>query len=235
VERYLAVLEERPEIDLVYGPCLYWYSWSGEPEGRRRDHVGDIGIAPGTVVGSPRLRKRFLAGKGGFRPRVSNILARRTVIDRVSSLEEPPRGIDEDQAFLAKISSNAVIYLIDECLDRHRPHQTSRAEAATSADAHVPAGTDFHGGISSNRSRPRPRSDFPAPGAAVETSQSVGGDLDRQTRLSPGALVRISPSAIPGAQLEPLAGCAPASDPQQPASACEPRRRDAAGDPGLIT
>src|SRR5262249_29683621 len=51
----VGVLEAHPEVAMIYGPSEYWYGWTGRAGDARRDHYGDLGVAPDTVVEPPGL------------------------------------------------------------------------------------------------------------------------------------------------------------------------------------
>lgn len=44
----VAILEEHPEVAMVYGRAQFWYSWTGRPKESRRDYFMDLGVLPDT-------------------------------------------------------------------------------------------------------------------------------------------------------------------------------------------
>ena len=42
--RQLAVLRAHPEVGIVFGPSLHWWSWSGSPADADRDSARRLGV-----------------------------------------------------------------------------------------------------------------------------------------------------------------------------------------------
>jgi glycosyltransferase involved in cell wall biosynthesis len=124
LERQVALLESHPQAGMLYGNTQYWYSWTGNPEDKQRDHVPKIGIQANALVMPPTLLRLYLEGKASV-PCTCSIIVRRRAVERVGGFEESFRGQYEDQAFYAKICLREPIFVTDECLDRYRQHPDS--------------------------------------------------------------------------------------------------------------
>lgn len=121
----VGILEAHPDVALVYGPSEYWYGWSGRPEDARRDHYGDVGIAPDTIIEPPGLLTMALANEGGTMPGICSLLVRREAFAQIGAFEKEFRGPYEDQVFLAKMFLQTRIFVTGTCSDRYRQHDES--------------------------------------------------------------------------------------------------------------
>jgi SAM-dependent methyltransferase len=121
----VGILEAHPDVQMVYGPSEYWYGWSGRPEDVRRDHYGDVGIAPDTIVEPPGLLTMALANEGGTMPGICSLLVRREAFAQIGAFEKEFRGPYEDQVFLAKMFLQTRIFVTGTCSDRYRQHDAS--------------------------------------------------------------------------------------------------------------
>jgi glycosyltransferase involved in cell wall biosynthesis len=127
LERQMAILDSQPEAAMVYGPSQKWFSWTGRPEDLQRDYQYDLGIPPARLMKPPSLLALCLE-RQAITPCPSNILLRRAAVEQVGGFEERFRGKYqhcEDQAFLAKIYTNAPVFVSDQCWDRYRQHPDS--------------------------------------------------------------------------------------------------------------
>lgn len=125
LERHVLLLEVHPEVAMVYGPSLYWYSWTGNPADRVRDYVRDIGVEAGSVVEPPRLMTLVLNTNGGVAPCICSLTARRDAVVGVGGGEERFTGGYEDQVLIAKICLSFPVMTTGDCLDKYRQHPRS--------------------------------------------------------------------------------------------------------------
>jgi glycosyltransferase involved in cell wall biosynthesis len=122
LEEQVALLETHPDVALLYGPLLWWYSWTGRPEDQGRDYIESLGVPPDSVIHPPRLLPLFLRDKAAV---PSGILVRRQIAERVGGFEDEFRGEYEDQAFCAKICLAAPVLASGRCWYRYRQHPDS--------------------------------------------------------------------------------------------------------------
>lgn len=130
LERHVAVLQSNPHVGMVYGPTLYWHSWTGNHEDFDLDQIGDIGVVPNMVHEPPRLLAFHLTNRSRFLPGICSILVKREVLKSVGASEERFRSFFEDQALLSKLFFETPVYVLDECLDRYRQHPDSAVQKA---------------------------------------------------------------------------------------------------------
>jgi glycosyltransferase involved in cell wall biosynthesis len=137
LERLVAILVSQPRAAMVYGPSLYWYSWTGLPDDRQRDYLWDLGLEPDALVEPPLLLNLLLGNTAS--PPPTDVMVRRDVCERVGMFEESftgDRQLYEDQAFFAKVYLGECVYVSSECWDRYRIHPDSCDSVVTNAGRH---------------------------------------------------------------------------------------------------
>jgi glycosyltransferase involved in cell wall biosynthesis len=137
LEQQVGILEAHPEAGMVYGPTLYWYSWTGNPADNRRDKLAKLGVQPETLFSSPELLTRFLRDSGMV-PCTCGLLARRSIIERVGGFDETIQYMYEDQVFLAKMCLAAPVFVTGVCSDRYRQHPNSTSNQAIQTGEYHP-------------------------------------------------------------------------------------------------
>jgi glycosyltransferase involved in cell wall biosynthesis len=126
--RQVALLEESPEVGMVFGQPEYWWGWTGRPEDRRRNCVPPLGAPPDQVVDPPRLLTRLYPLGTRNAPCPSDLFFRREVAERAGGFEEhfhEVRSLYEDQAFLAKVYLRERVLGVPETWLRYRQHPDS--------------------------------------------------------------------------------------------------------------
>ncbi len=127
LQEQVSILEANPTVALVYGPDLWWYSWTNAPSDRNRDYLASLGAPASTIWAPPLLLIRTLQSKAQT-PNPSNMMIRREVIDKVGGFEEQFVGfyaMVEDQAFLAKVCVRFPIFAAGASWYRYRQHPGS--------------------------------------------------------------------------------------------------------------
>jgi GT2 family glycosyltransferase len=128
----LAVL---PEAVMVYGPAQWWYSWNGRLPAGQRDYIHELGVPANTLLQPPELLRRFLQNEG-ISPCTCSVLVRRQVALQVGGFEERFRGLYEDQAFFAKLSMAAPIFVSPDCSARYRQHIDSNCSKSQETETY---------------------------------------------------------------------------------------------------
>ena len=118
-------LESFPEVGMVYGVSRWWYSWTGDSEDAKRDHVEPLGIPAGVPMPPRSLLEPFFAEQSAAIPNPTNLMVRRSVINGVGDFEAGVPNGYEDQAFCAKVVTHHPVLPLDRCWDRYRQHPAS--------------------------------------------------------------------------------------------------------------
>jgi glycosyltransferase involved in cell wall biosynthesis len=139
LERHLGVLQAHDEVGMVYGPTLYWHSWSAEQGLRpRTDRPGKLNLEAGRPIAPPAALLEFLKSGGASLPGIGSLLARRDAVEKVGGFEESFRGLYEDQVFLTKMCLVTPVMVIDEVLDKYRQHAGSYCYQAVARKEYDP-------------------------------------------------------------------------------------------------
>jgi len=133
--RQVAILEAWPEAVMVYGPTMYWYRWTENPNDRERDFISKLGVRPDRLFQAPVLLTRFLKDSG-IVPCICGLLARRATVAETGGFEETIQHMYEDQVFLAKLCLTGPVYVESGCWDRYRQHPDSSSAMAIRAGAY---------------------------------------------------------------------------------------------------
>jgi len=133
--RRLALLDAHPDVAMVYGTTLYWFSWTGHPADRRRDHVPRLGVEAGSVHAPPTLLSHFLDGTVTV-PCPCSILVRRWAIDATGGFDETFPGLYDDQVFYARLALRFPLLADGQVLDRYRQHPESMTAQASDTREH---------------------------------------------------------------------------------------------------
>jgi glycosyltransferase involved in cell wall biosynthesis len=127
LERQIAVLNTHPEVGMVFGPTLHWWSWTGDPADRQRDSVRRLGGAPETVVPAPELVRAYLERRADT-PATCGVLIRRAAIEDVGGFDARFPDLYEDQAFFFKLLLVESAYVEGQAWDRYRRHPDAMCE-----------------------------------------------------------------------------------------------------------
>jgi glycosyltransferase involved in cell wall biosynthesis len=123
----LRLLKAHPEAGLLYGSPLYWFSWSQELSGFTDCQPG-VSVTPDSVAYPPELLLRTYPIGDGPAPCPSDLIVKRSVIERVGGFEESfsgPYQMYEDQAFLAKVYLTTPVYVSGCCWTWYRQHPSA--------------------------------------------------------------------------------------------------------------
>jgi len=136
----VAILDAHPEVAMVYGPLLWWYSWTGSPEDQRRDFVQNLGLDPDTIVSPPKLVTLFLKNEHTV---PSGILLRRSALAKIGLFEDSFSGMYEDQVFRVKVCLKAPVYVAGRVWYKWRKHSGSCCSLSVQQGGYHPAREEF--------------------------------------------------------------------------------------------
>lgn len=147
LEVHVALLNAHPEVAMVYGPKIYWNSWTSDQAARGVDVSGlsadgdyliDVGLPTNQPIEPPLVLTRYLESGGAIVPGICSLLVRRAVLLSNGGSENCFRALYEDQVFLAKVALENKILVIDEPLDYYRQHFGSACQQAIEARLYDP-------------------------------------------------------------------------------------------------
>jgi hypothetical protein len=121
---HVAILEAHPEVGMVYGPTLVWYSWQPGVDDAR-DEQQQLGLPAGVPLPPPVALRKLIETRGWTVPGICSLTVRRAAALEVGCFEPQFRGCYEDQVFYSKICAAHSVMLTDRCLDRYRQHAAS--------------------------------------------------------------------------------------------------------------
>lgn len=124
---YTRILEETPELDLVFGRTLLWWSWAS-PEAR--DGVMEPEVPIWRVLEPPYVMLRMLETSGRSVPAICAIVARLDAVRAEGGFDDSFRTLYEDQVFFSRMFLSHRSMAIDVVLDRYRQHPESACHAA---------------------------------------------------------------------------------------------------------
>lgn len=129
LQEQVAILEANPEAVMLYGNTQYWYSWQ---EGNQvKDFIPGLKLISNQIYNPPRLLPLYIDSRLST-PCTCSIILRRDKIEDIGYFEESFRGMNEDQAFYAKVCLQAPVYVSDRCWDRYRQHADSQCNISES-------------------------------------------------------------------------------------------------------
>jgi glycosyltransferase involved in cell wall biosynthesis len=139
LDRQVALLDQYPDVAMVYGKSEYWYDWAAKPLGANIIPI----LAPAPKIYSPPelLKITYPLGNAGS-PCPSDLIFRRDAAKRIGGFVEDfvgPFSVYEDIAFLAKMSLSYPVYVSDECWDKYRIHSLSMTSLARRSGENVRA------------------------------------------------------------------------------------------------
>ena len=136
----LAVFDEQPEAEMVYGRTLIWHSWLvGAPQ---QDFCYPLGVAPNRLYRPPDLFPVLVRNRAQT-PTTLNAMLRRSLVERIGGFVESFEGMFEDQVFFAKVHLAAATYVDGRTWARYRQHDRSCTARSTGANAEFRARKKF--------------------------------------------------------------------------------------------
>ncbi len=136
-EKQVAILESHPEAGMVYGPTLYWYSWTGNKSDQQRDSFAKLGVEPNNLFDPPTLLTLYLTDTSTV-PTPCGLLARRDVIVATGGFDERIQHLYEDQVFFAKLCLKAPVFIESGSWDKYRQHLESSSNIAIATGEYDP-------------------------------------------------------------------------------------------------
>ena len=116
----VALMDAMPDVDGLFGAVNYWSKWNG---GRdfvyRTGHIQDARIPPPDA-----LLRWYPIGKAAA-PSMSDLMIRRSVVDRLDGFDQSFTGPYEEHTFLVKLYLNSTVYVASRVWSDYRQHDRS--------------------------------------------------------------------------------------------------------------
>ncbi len=139
IEKEVTAFAENPDAEAVCGTLECWYSWSEEADEREKDFEIDLVLQLERIYEPPELLIHNLSAKGR-KPGINCVMLKRGFIERIGSVfEDDCQYVWEDQIFWAKVSLNAKIFVMGDCLSKYRQHPTSSSTVEMQDGQDIPS------------------------------------------------------------------------------------------------
>jgi len=136
LETQVSILDQYPEVAMVYSSTWMWYGWSGGSEQSRRNRGRLLGVKPDTLVKPPALIPLFLRSIAET-PGTCSVLIRKEIINSIGEFEETFRGMYDDQVFFYKLCLKAPVFAQGGVFDKYRQHPASCCAVAFATEEFV--------------------------------------------------------------------------------------------------
>ena len=135
--KQVAILNDLPDVAMVYGSTLMWHSWTGNPQDIQYDRQRQLGVKPDTLVKPPTLLTLLLKNETET-PGTCSLLVRREIVNEVGGFENSFPTMYDDQVFLVKIWLKASVFVESGRWDRYRQHSASSCHVAEATGQYHP-------------------------------------------------------------------------------------------------
>lgn len=128
LESQVGILNANPEVSVIFGAPMYWYSWNADEQDLQPDYVPALGIEANKVYKPGELSILLYPLGQAVSPCPSDLFLKKSAIEQIGGFEEHFRGIYqvyEDQAFLSKAYLKFHTYVSDQTWDYYRIHPDS--------------------------------------------------------------------------------------------------------------
>ncbi len=117
---HVALLDRHPEVGMVCGTTVYWYSWSGG-----EDNVMLTGERQDVVIYPPEAGLACFPLGPASPPSMSDIVLRSDLVRRLGGFEEQFTGHYESRVFLSKVFLTTPVYFSSKPSNNYRQHPAS--------------------------------------------------------------------------------------------------------------
>lgn len=124
LESRLQLIQSRPNVGMVYGPALLWFSWSGKPDDKQRDCLENLYLSPGTTFAPPAYCSYLLDYDAAI-PSPCATLIHHGTLRSVGGFEDSFRDLFDDQVLYIKLALITKVLVSDVCDAKYRQHSES--------------------------------------------------------------------------------------------------------------
>lgn len=123
----VALLEDHPEVGMVYGPMHHWFGWNGDSDEQRRDYIQKLDHESDIEIEGPTVLAAFIRNESAT---PSGNLFRTALVRAVGGFEDKFRGMYEDQVFRVKFCLRFLAYASSRVWYKYRKHPDSTCAQA---------------------------------------------------------------------------------------------------------
>ncbi len=131
-----AILQNRPDAAVVFGPLLLWRSWTGKREDRGQDVLQPVGVPADSLVAPGALVTAYLRDEKVI---PSGMMFRRGLLEAVGGYDDAFTGMYEDLVVTTKLLLRHPAYASGTCWYHYRQHAASCSTSAIKAKQHEAA------------------------------------------------------------------------------------------------
>ena len=132
LEAEIRLLQEMPEVAMLYGPTVWWY-----PGSSLQHRAEKLGVVSGRTYLPPKLLTDLLLLHKGDVPCICSAMIRRDAILAVGGFEEDFE-LYEDQTLWVKLFLRYPVYVSSRALSKYRQHGESTSARARLAGEYHP-------------------------------------------------------------------------------------------------
>lgn len=125
LEHQVSIAREHPEVSMICGASIYWYSWM---DNKKDDVVIPVGTVQNKTIKPPQVAVTLYPLGEGAAPCPCCIMIKKDVAIRYGAFEEQFKGkfaLYEDQAFFVKIYLHENVFVSSQAMDRYRQREDS--------------------------------------------------------------------------------------------------------------
>jgi glycosyltransferase involved in cell wall biosynthesis len=129
LEQQVALLRVHPSVDMLYGPVLYWYSWTGRPRDGLMDMSSQVRLPPmvhAQIFEPPTLLTKMIVSEArrheGSCPYPSCVMLRSKLFQQCNGFDVDFRDVYDDAIFFVKVFLRGRIYVCDQIWTYYRLH-----------------------------------------------------------------------------------------------------------------
>lgn len=124
LEIEIKAFERNPDVDIVCGTSLQWFTWNNETNAQEPDFLVDLGFKSEKIYDPPSLLIHNLYA-GGRKPAIGCIILKSEFAKKFAGFEDNFTFVSEDQIFWTKATLYGKIYVLKDCLAKYRQHSNS--------------------------------------------------------------------------------------------------------------
>ena len=124
LQEQVRLMQEYPQAAALYGRTMYWFNWPGNSNNGSADYITEVDGGDVQLIQPPQLLPELVSQKK-CPPLMSNIMLRRTTVQKIKGFAVDSPRLFEDQMFFIKLAANLPILVANRHWDNYRQHSAS--------------------------------------------------------------------------------------------------------------